>query len=209
MLTIDELYRRLSVGELKNLAMSVNGTIDSQSHQTVLLYLQEALLRLYSKFVLAESWQELTYVPGTETYKLNDDVIKVLTVKDDNGYDLWLNDTEQYWSVFTPSPNTLKIPHERKNIKFNIIYQAAHPELNQEPEECDRQDIEIPSVLEGALRAYIAYGIYSGMSGQENNAKSAEHYSKFQALCVEAEEKDLVNTQSSTSNTRFKKGGWV
>lgn len=141
-MVISDLFAMLSYGELSNLAMSNdgNGTIIASSQPKIVQYANEALLRLYSRFVLKENdliieMQEwitfyhltppyaVTYTPpaGTASQPVRyimdipsqpflGDVIKVMAVFDSEGENLPLNDDAQMFSVFTPQVNVLQVP---------------------------------------------------------------------------------------------------
>jgi hypothetical protein len=87
-----------------------------------------------------------------------------------------------------------------------VYYQASHDPIGYEDYEAC---IDIPRTLERALRAYIAYQHYSGMNGQENILRAEKHLATYEAICMEVEANDLVNTSISTTNSKFRKGGWV
>jgi hypothetical protein len=55
----------------------------------------------------------------------------------------------------------------------------------------------------------VACKIYGDMNGQENMVKSQEQMSVFEGICAEAIDRDLVNTSSSSTNTKFHQRGWV
>ena len=69
--------------------------------------------------------------------------------------------------------------------------------------------IDIPIVLEKALTSYIAGHVLGNMNTQESNAKSQEHLLRFEAICAEAENKDLLSISNSNTNTKFEKRGWA
>lgn len=234
-MNVQELFRRLSYGELSNLSIGAEGAgeIIPSQHNKLIYYTNQALLRLYSRFVLREEdlllrcldWvtsyhflkkfavNSPVHDPEIPPYILDQpgapfqqDVIKVLTVYDGRGCELPLNDVENCRSLFTPQPNVLQVPNPITDYVLTVIYQARHPKL---PDNNLDSCIHLPDVLEEALTAYIAFMVYSNMNGAENAAKAAEHMARYEAICLEVISRDLVSSSSSTTNTKFEKRGFI
>lgn len=232
---VNELFRRLSVGELSNLSMSMegNGSIEENHHQKLVLYINDGLKKLYGRFVLntkdvlieqvghitnyhlLKRFAESNYNPEIEPYpyikdRVNEpfleDVIKILEVYDTCGVKLPLNDAERTNSLFIPQANCLQVPYPQTGVCLSVVYQAAHPVL--EASNLDAE-IELPEILEPALREFVAYKVYSHTNSQEATVKAQEHLSQYEATCTDAELKDLVSTSVATTNSTFEKRGWV
>lgn len=121
---LNELYRRLAVGELSNLALadSATGTIDEASHGKIVLYTNEALKKLHTRFLLKDSTLILVqqgyrtryqlsskyavsnyaadaghdfYIQDTPSEPFQDDVLKVLAVYNRHGREMPLNKASQ------------------------------------------------------------------------------------------------------------------
>jgi hypothetical protein len=238
--TLSDLFAMLSYGELSNLAMSNDGTNDASgqikvsAQPRIVMYANEALRRLYSKFILLEedvivqmqagtTYYNLTpqyastYVPaGSEIsqpvrYLLDSpskpflgDIIKILAVFDNCGRKLALNDDGDTFSVFTPQANRLQIPYPVDQELVDVVFQAKHPTLNGSL----TAQIYLPDILLSALTAYIAYKVFSHMNTPESSAKSQEHMVIYEQICTDCVENDLVNASISTSNERFHARGW-
>lgn len=234
-MNLNELYRRLSFGELSNLSISSegSGSIINDKQPTVVLLANEGLQELSKRFVLrdklllVEQQEGLTnyrlepmysvqnsetsgvghpYIVDSEDEPFNDAVLKILHVYDSCGRELPINDRDNFWSVFTPQNNVLQVPNPQAGLPLSVNYQTfVKPILGVDLEET----IDIPMVLEKALTSYIAGHILGNMNTQESNAKSQEHLLRFEAICAEAEDKDLLSISSSSTNTKFQKRGWV
>ncbi len=234
-----ELFKQLSFGQLSNLAISGNGSgvIVGEQKPKIVSMTNEALLKLYSKFILNEKTLVLNLTNGTARYSLTranavygsdvdnpngyiidtednpflGDVIRVLAAHDSFGVPVPLNDDQANISVFTPAPEAVQIRYAVNNTRaisgLMLTYQAKHPELDVDDD--DEQIIELPDVLEPALRSYVAYSVFSGMNGPDNSAKAAEHLSQYEATCAEVIDKDLVSSSYSRTNTRFNRNGWA
>lgn len=233
-MNLDELYTDLSYGELSNLSMSgdMGGSISEESQPKIIRACNEGLTRLYSRFILKENDVLIELVDHITNYHLvqrfsrsvgdeeenyryimdlphepfKADVLKILQVYGDHGVEVPLNDAESYASVFTPQHNVLQVPRPVTGRSLSIMYQASHEKLVDGDNE---QEIFLPDVLHGALRAFIAYKIYSQINTQEATAKAQEHLNQFEAVCTEAVEKDLVNTSVSQTNSKFQKRGFA
>ncbi len=230
---VNKLFERLSYGELSNLSISDEGggIIIVPKQPAILAYANEALTRLYSKFMLREDsfplriFDHVTRYHLIKRYALTtpnpilgdhlyiedsphnpflDDVIKVTLVTNLSGFIYPLNDRSDYRSLYTPSPKSLQIPRPIQDVVLGVIYQANHPILINTTDE-----IDLPETLEGALTAYIAYQVYSNMNGQENAAKAVEHMARYEMICQNTIDQDLVGSSISETNTKFYERGWV
>ena len=229
---VTELYRRLALGELSNLALAEGGVIADDKKATVILHANEALNHLHIRFLLKEATiiveqsTDRTNYPLDSRYAMTnvdpgntlprflndlskpftDDVIKVMSVYNSAGDKLPMNDPNAFNSVFTPLPAVLQVPHPSEDQPLGVIYQAAHPKLlTSSP----AQVLELPEFFAGALTAYIAYKVFSQMNTQENTAKASEHLRTYESICLEATVQDLVTTHVSAASTRFVNNGWV
>lgn len=230
---VSDLLRDLALGEFSNLALAESGTIAVERIPQVLMYANEGLNRIYSRFCMKESdlvlalvghitnyhfnprftvsqheayGEQYPYIMDTEADPFPCDVVKVLSVYDSFGKPLPLNDSELPHSVFTPQPNVLQVPNPSQAVRLIVTYQALHPVLK-----ADQLDdsIELPTILESTLRAYIAFKHYSNLNTQEGQVIASGHLSKYESECADVLTQDLVSTSTITSNTRFEKRGFV
>lgn len=235
-LPINELFESLSYGELSNLHLGNNGGggIEESKQPTIIHYANEALIKIHSRFCLLEKSLNLETVGHITNYHLikrfaesskaekrekyhyikdllcepfEEDVIRILTVHTQHGQRLPLNDVGNVRSVFTPQPTVLQVPSPIDGMSLAVGYQAKHPRLLV-GEDYD-QVIEIPEVLHVALTAYIAYNVYTTINTADATGKAQEHLNKYESTCQEVEEKDLVSTSSSQTNTRFEQNGFI
>lgn len=232
---VQDILAALSYGELSNLSLSGegSGTIVEAKRPLILAHINEAMLRLYSRFILKENSLILETQEGVTTYKLSsryaqtnpapilgdvlfiqdnvdkpflDDVIKVMRVMTVNGLDLPINDQENIYSVFTPQPDAIQVPNPLPDSTLGVVYQAKHPLLVHT---ALSDEVDLPIVLKGALTAYVAYKVYSSMNGQENAVKAAEHMAMYESICGDVLDYDLVSSSSSTTNVKFHARGFV
>lgn len=234
-MNILELYERLSYGEFINLSISSegNGTIVEQRRPTIIQHANEALLRLHSKFLLKEKDIIIEQVDHITQYhidkrftessgdidaekylyikdNLNEpyvgDAIKIISVFNEYGREVPLNDENDKFSYYTPKPLVLQVPAPITGKAVCVTYQARHPELKVDQED---QEIDLPDVLVPAMTAYIAHKVFSNMVGQENIAKGQEQFEVYNSICEEVIDQDLVSTSITSSNTKFHRRGFV
>lgn len=232
---ITELFRRLSFGELSNLAVSNNdGTLVEEKHPQIIQYVNEGLLRLHSRFLLYEKnllLEQYSHIinyhlikkfsehAGSNTHHpyikdlpdepFQDDVIKILAVHNEFGTQLPLNDKDNPYSMFTPQPDILQIPFPQERRPLAVTYQARHPILDDREGHILSQEIDIPFSLEGALQSFVGYKTYSHMNGQENIVKGQENMAAYEAICTEIQDRDLVSQSFHTSFFKLELRGFV
>lgn len=233
-LRVSDVFRRLSYGELSNIAMGMEGVgaIEASKQDRLIHYINEALLRLHSRFVLREEGLLVRLTAHVTNYHISsryaesntdrlpadpvyimdtaspyrDDLIKITAVYDQSGMQIPLNDGEDRRSFFTPMPDCLQVPNPVEGYMIELGYQCRHPLIG--PGQTDAC-IELTPALEGALTAYVAHMVYSFMNGADNAAKGQEHLARYEYICAEVERMDLVNSSISTTNTKFESRGFI
>lgn len=234
---VRDLFQRLALGEFSNLAIGEEGTIRQSDYTKVLVYANDALLSIFSRFqliekeVLVEQVEHITkyhlkkrfartshsnekyhYIIDINGEPFEEDVLLILECYDSLGRSIILNDPAEPNAYFTPKPDVLQIPNPVNGMGTSVIYQARHTPLHtagMTDEELLDQEIDIPFFLENALIRYIAYLNYSHMNGQEHIVKSQEYLAMYEAICVDIEDKDLVNQSSTTNHSKLTDRGFV
>ena len=69
--------------------------------------------------------------------------------------------------------------------------------------------INVPISLESALKAYVAYLVYSGMNTQEAVANSQKYLAQYNEILRDTIEQDIVSSSYSQTNIKFDERGWV
>lgn len=235
MIHIEELFCRLAHGTLQNTSLvTEEGELDKDKKSLVMIAVNEALVRLHSRFILKEASIIVEMQEGRTNYPLlkkyavqsynpeevpcpfimdlsgdafDEDVIKVLTVYDNFGNERTLNDRDDCWSIFTPRPYVIQNNRPRHREALNVTYQQRHSKVT-----CDDTGdglIDIPDVLDSALDSYIAYRCFAGINTQEAKATAADMLGHYNSVCDEVIAQDLVSSSKSNTNKRFKNHGWV
>lgn len=230
---LSDLFKDLAVGDLRNLSMAENKTIREADQETVVLFINEGLTNIHSRFdvnlrdLLIETHKHITfyhllkrfaesqadvspepflYIKDLSLDPFLEDVIKVKAVYGSKGQLLPLNDGTRMDSVFTPQPLILQVPHPRDGELLTVFYKAR-----LEPVKAGNlgQLIDLPDVLHKALRSYVAFKVFSTLGTVEAAQVAATHFSSYEATCKEAEALDLVNTSVVPTNTRFQRNTWI
>lgn len=228
---VSELFRRLSIGELSNLAIGTDGAgeIVEAKKPAVILHANNALERMFTRLVLREERMKIRTYLGRDTYPLRTefavsggavgafildstlapfpgDLVKVLQIRNEKEAEVPLNEEGNTWSFWTPNPDTLILPREYDEQIFSIVYQAKHLDLVDNDED---QEIMLPEFLEPALTAYIASEIYGIMNTKEAVMTAAGHRNRFEELMKEAEFSDVFSTSKTGRHGRFDARGFV
>jgi hypothetical protein len=233
---LNDLFSMLAYGELSNhhMAQVEVGTIDESKQPQVVYFCNEGLKRLYTKYTLKEKDCIIELVEGLTFYHLRPefsasgydptvadfayirdlssdrfmgDVLKVTSVHNSWGRERPLNVNNNIWSVNTPSIRLIQVNNPQFNEVLSVAYQASHPLL--ELKEGGHKYIELPDSLHGALTAFIASSVYSNMNTAEAQAIGQGHMVRFDTICNEIVETDVLNQSISEDNTRFKLRGWI
>lgn len=178
--------------------------------------------KIHSDYSLETGVGALKYIRDSAADPYANDLIKILAVYRDNTLggsqpiQVALNDATKDDSVYTPKFDVLQIPDPVQDAPIYLLYQAKHPELlitepvepATEPTVDLDQDIELPDVLAPALIEYVSYKVYTHMNGQEHTAKAKEHFDNYRLIVGHVEDKDLVNSSLSNTNTKFNERGF-
>lgn len=239
-MNVNDLLSRLSFAQLSNTEAGngANGNIRIKRLGKINTYVNEALMRLYTRFILKTRTVIIDTDEGVTEYRLTPEhalsnadplneedrkvfyfildskedpftgnIISILSVSNELGFDLPLNDPDNPWSVTIPEYNMVEIPRPLQGKGYTITYQARHPEVD-----CVNrplQTVEIPPFLEGALQAYIAYLWYSDMNTQEAVANAQKNLQLYEQICNEAIAKDLSASTIASYGTKFSRRGFV
>lgn len=230
---LSDLYTNLSFGVLSNLSIGGDGSgnVPAPSEDRLLHYVSRGLTALHTRFrmvvkeVTVRVYDGQTLYPLEKKYAFTDptivlkkhisdseadpflgDVIKILSVADEEGAEFPLNDAADDMSLFTPTSTTLQVPRPVTGDAYFLLYQADHPKLELGDL---TQEITIPGMLEEALELYIGAKVLSSMNGPEHAAKAAEHLQRYGMICDEIEEKDLLSTSQIDSNSKFYERGFA
>lgn len=233
-MNLNECLKQLSYGELSNLSWGNdgNGSIRLDKIPVIVQFINEALLRLHTRFALSkkclfieltenrtqyhlsskhaytnENSKEEKFIRDTKENPYQDDLIKIMEVYTSTNHRLSLNNHSDYWSLYTPSFDILQVPYPVEGMALSVIYQARHPILDFE--KCPEQEINLPFVLEPAMKAYVAYLVYSQINTQEAVANAQKYLVQYNNILQDVVDQDVISNSYSQTNTKFEQGGWI
>lgn len=233
---LSTFMKNLALGELSNLALADSGYIAATKQPQIVMLTNEALLRLYTRFVLKEKDMMIEMREGITNYHLlkkyaisyfnpnNPPPIWDMPYILDMGREPFLEDVIKVLSVYSSTIgklplNDLEQPHSVFTPQSTVLQvpevvpggilgiEYQARHVPLQVEDPDA-DIELPEVLEGALSSYVASKVFMHMNTQESTVKGQEHMLNYESICQDVIERDLVSSSYSTTNTRFAKRGW-
>jgi hypothetical protein len=231
---LETVMKRLAHIELKNLSHVEDAVITSNARPEVITAINEALVRLYTRFPFKESsllieqianyteyklhpkfsWsrrnvgQELHYyIMDSEFAPYTGDLIKILSVWDDNGIALPLNDISNNESLFTPYPDVLLVPRPEESQVISITYQAMPNKIGYDA--VDAYEFDLPETLLSSLTAFVAHQIYAAIGTQEAITKRQLLISTFENQCAEVQKNDLLSIGVTGTGYKFHMRGFV
>lgn len=234
-MTLEELFRRLSLAELSNLSMSNsgNGSIKTEEQPRLAVYINDGVEELHERFVLREKLLMLSLIEGKSDYELSsdfavtklletpgphyildsenapftDDLLKILEVTDNDGCRYKLNVANDVMSLFTPSENVLQVPYPKPDRVLAIAYQAK-PEQSL-TEAAPTTELGIPAFLVPALRSYVAAKVYSSKNTVEAMSVGQKHQVDYENQIQKVMSYDLLTQGVHEVMTKFAQNGWV
>lgn len=235
---LETLLKDLAMGELNNFYMAETGSIDAENLPRVLSAINQSLTDVYTRFVLEEKELHILcfasktmyplqkkhattdptphvpkYILDTHEYPFTGDLVQILSVTDEMGYTVTMNDRGKYGSVFIPRYDTIQVTNPSNNKMLAVTYQATHAPLFTDINTCSNtvmnQEVNISPLLEEALRARIASRVFSSMMGKEYVNKAGVLDAKYEALCAEAEQRNLINGSAFTTTCKLESRGFV
>ena len=193
----------LAVTELHKRFLLKSGEVVVQQYDQIQRYY------LKSKYAQTnlESDEPIKYIMDSPYQPFEDDVLRIEKVINELGEELFINDQTEYWTINTPSFNSIQVPYPEKENQMIITYRANAPKIlipNLVPEE---QEVDIPSYLLEPLLFYVGSRAFGSMNS-DNNAEGNNYVAKFEKSCLKISELGLDN-EDNTANVRLDSAGWV
>lgn len=237
---VRELFTQLSYGEFNNLSFGNDGEgyLDKDQHGRIISYINSGMKQLYQRFVIREATVLINQVEHISHYHLRnkfalssgsdekykyiidlegepfneDEVIRVLEVRDSLGRDRPINQPDKPLSVYLPSPLRVQVPNPVADQGLEVTYQARAAQLEfSGMKEADylNQEIDLPASFHEALQNYVASQTYLFMNGQEYRSYGQEFFSKFELIVDQIKGDNLVNYTPDTPSTKFSDRGFI
>lgn len=227
---MSDIIKDLQYGELSAHGMFVSHPISEQDKERLIYHTNIALTELYTRFPLFT--RELTliqkegktvylldkvhavtnkddvnydkYIIDSPEFPFNNDLIRILSVFNEEGDEIRINDSTADCVVTTPAPDMLEVPVPIDTNALFIIYQANHYKIAT-----DTDELMLPTNFKPALLAYIAYRVYSGGTAQEHVNLANLMLQKYELFCTQQRDYGTDNSMEFERNTKPCLGGWV
>ena len=235
---LSEVFEMLQYGELSNVSLSGDIdepiAIREEDYPRLISHINMALTDLHTKFNLKEREVVIQPVEGITFYELDskyaesnnsstepykyikdsiyepflDDVIRVNSAYDELGCEVPINDENVCNSIYLNSYKRIQIPNAHEENALFVMYRANHPKLSSSKPNLD-DEVEIPAYCVEALLSYVASRVHTQRTSQESQGIAVNLMAKYNLICQQLEEKNVLH--NSPSNTNFKLGerGWV
>lgn len=235
---LSEVFEMLQYGELANVSISGNIDeevgIRAEDYPLLISHINLALTDLHTRFNLkekevviqqyedipyyeldskyavsnTESTEEVKYIEDSAYSPFIDDVLRINAAFDECGQELPINDENQCNSIFLNSYKRIQIPYPNPDNAIWLTYRANHEKLSMSNPDLNA-DVNVPAYCVEALLSYVASRVHSQRTAQDAQGLSVNLMAKYQMICDQIEEKNVLH--NSPSNTNFKLGerGWV
>lgn len=201
-LALTELYKRFN---LRTAEVVIQQYDHIQTYYLDKLYAQTNV----------DSDKPTKYIMDSPYQPFTDNVLIIDKIYNELGEELYKNQdrsffpgSDKYWSVNTPSYNSIQVPYPDNENQMIVTYRADHDPIII-TEDTQLKDVHIPispSYLEPLL-LYIAARVYTNLSSNEGNEGNI-YTQKFEASVKKIEELNL-NVTEDTHNTRLDENGWI
>lgn len=208
---VEELFRKLSYGELRNHSWAVEGTgtIKREKHNEILHHVNEGLKALHLRFPLAQD-EQILVMTGADLVvpAYGPNTIQVLSILTAWGESLPFGTKPVPGTLFVYN-GELHIPARPVGSELQVTFQMRHPELRPIVADADlAQDITLLPELHKALTTYVAAAVYGNMLTPEALQASLMYQTRYEQACLEAQVRGLIPEESLPCQ-KFEQRGFV
>lgn len=233
---LSEIFDQLAYGELSKLHVSgENGEgIRPEHYNSMVSHINLGLTKLHTRFALRTSEVIVQLNEGVNTYSLSskysvsanqsdvpfkyiidtpeapftDNILKVERVVDELGEVVFLNDSDEIYSVYTPTYNTLQVPEPSDEMSLCVLYRANHPKLSTGNVDPSTVEVDIPETHLEALLYFIAARVHSSIPDINGNTESSIFEFKYEQSCQRLITEG-VEIRDNNSIDKLRSNGWV
>jgi len=194
-LAVTELHKRFS--------LRVDEVTIQQYDQIQKYYLQRRFAQTN-----ADSDEPIKYIVDSTYAPFNGNVLRIEKVIDELGRELFVNESDEYWSVHTPSYDCVQMPYPEKENQMIVTYRAdAESKIQIAELDPTTTLVPIPGYLIEALLLYVASRVFSNVNTDGVN-EGNNYLAKFEKSVQTV--KDLgMDNEDNTYNTRLDAAGWA
>lgn len=232
---LSDVFDQLTVGELSQLSLSGIDDIgiSACNYAKVIPHIQLGLTEIYKRFPVkmqevivqqydhiqnyelhtrfavtnTESTEQTKYIEDSQFAPFINNVLRIEAIHDEDGKELYLNDSEEYWAVHTSAYNVIQVPLPEQENAMSVIYRADHDRIPIIGVDPYITEVHIPPGLLEALLFYVAGRVYSNLNSDGTSTEGNNFIMKFESSCRKAEELNLINIDN-TANKKLDKNGW-
>jgi len=231
-----DLFDQLTAGELSQLSMGGSDTVGIQEcdyskiiphinlgltelHKRFPLKVREVMVQQYDhiqKYTIHTDYAEtntdpentnIRYVVDSVYEPFLNDILKIETIYNEDGQELYSNDNTEYWSVHVIGHNVVQVPYPDSANALSIVYRANHPRIDLSGLTPSEIEVDIPHTLLEPLLLYVASRVYSNLNSDGQVIEGNTYSAKFEASCKMIEELNLIS-KDNRSNTKPEMNLW-
>ena len=231
---LQDLFDQLTYGELAKVSLGGDPTIGilEKDYANIISHINLGLTELYKRFPLREgditiqledaiqtyylqsdyavsntgSSQPVKYLIDSESEPFTDNVLKIEQVIDEDGGILYMNDSNQAWSVFSPSYNSIQVSYASSELAVTVTYRADHDRIPTIGTDPSTYDVPVPMTHLEPLLFYIASRIHTTLPTLDGVNKGNDYLAKYEAACLKIENAGLVNKANPSNHKLFDRG---
>lgn len=187
----------------------------------LIIELQEGISIYQLDYAYAESnpaGADVKYIQDTTDAPFLDDLLRIDSAYTAWGDELRLNDdavnsidySPAQYSLFIPSWDSVQVPNGMivQDDLIYIIYRAKPVKITNDVDPTT-YDVFIPETMLEALLQFVVSRVHSGRTGQEAEQSSIIAKQKYEAICVELEMRNILNSADNRTNIKLDENGWV
>lgn len=149
-----------------------------------------------------ESDKLYKYIMDTTFEPFADDILNILTVSNEGGIQLPLNQNNQLYSVYTPRYNVIQHPFPDDENAIFITYKATHPMISVSSDPAT-YEVNIPPQVLPLLLVYVNHKLLASINKEESMLRLQE----YNALIQNAKTLGLFLKEGS-NNEKLDNNGW-
>lgn len=210
MMPVHELFRRLSLHELSNMAMAkdTNGTIKKEQQDRIILFANDGLQKLHLRFLLRQRDLMITTTDAEQIISLDEDVIDIIAILNAYGIPVPFS-TSVRPGEFYVHCRKLHVPALAETHELMVNFHIRHPVLNPIKQDSDlEQNIKLAPELQPALTAFIAAEMYGTLNSADGAAISGGHRNNYEQICAEAAGHGIIPSDQQPMS-KFDQRGFV
>lgn len=147
------------------------------------------------------------YIKDTDNQPYIGDIIRINSFSDDKRKHIPFNSVECDTGIWLDAYNVVKITKGAVGDLLTIDYQAKHSYLA--PNAAMTTEVVLPMTHVQALLYFVAFRVYSSMTGVEHASISSQFYQLFEQEKRQLTKQSLHTIEAMAPVNKFRQNGWV